>query len=57
MSNSKQASWETLTHDEKNAQMIKQEIDLLSTFLERNAISREDYEKAMCVLKRKSRIY
>ena len=47
---------ETLTHDEKNEQMIKQEIDLLNTFLERSAISREDYEKAISDLKRKSLI-
>ncbi len=44
------ALWETLSHDEKNVRLIQQEKDLLKTFLERNAITREDYEKAVKVL-------
>lgn len=46
----KDVVWETLSHDEKNDRMIQQEKELLDTFLERNAITREEYEKAVRVL-------
>jgi len=45
-----EAEWETLSHDEKNALMIRKQKELLNSLVERHAISREDYDKAMKAL-------
>ena len=40
-------AWATLTHEEKNRILYQQQIELLATFLEKRAISKEQYEKSL----------
>ena len=40
-------AWATLTHEEKNRILYQQQIELLATFLEKGAISKEQYEKSL----------
>lgn len=42
-----------LTYEEKNQELFKREVELLKKFLERNAISGEQYDKCMTELKKK----
>ena len=42
-----QVEWEKLTPDEKKRQLFYKQKDLLDTFLEHEAISREQYEKSL----------
>lgn len=37
--------WEDLSYDEKNRRLLKQEKRMLDMFLERRAITKEQYEK------------
>ena len=39
-------SWATLTHAEKNQFLFHQQKELLATFLEKGAISKEEYAKS-----------
>lgn len=40
-------AWATLTHEEKKHILYQQQKELLATFLEKGAISREQYEKSL----------
>ena len=40
-------SWDQLSYQEKNHQLFLRQKKLLETFLERKAISREQYEKSL----------
>ena len=42
-----QIEWEKLTPEEKNKQLFLKQKNLLETFLERNAISKAQYEKSL----------
>lgn len=42
-----QQSWEQLSHEEKNHQLFLKQKALLDTFLEKHAISKEQYEKSL----------
>lgn len=42
-----QIEWEKLTPKEKNKQLFLKQKNLLETFLERNAISKAQYEKSL----------
>ena len=42
-----QFEWEKLTPDEKKKQLFLRQKNLLKTFLERNAISKAQYEKSL----------
>ena len=42
-----QAKWESLSPEEKKRELFLKQKNLLDTFLERNAISREQYEKSL----------
>ncbi len=47
ISNIEDMTWDQLSHDEKNHQLYLKEKDLLSLFLKKGAISREQYEKSL----------
>lgn len=42
-----QAKWENLSPEEKKRELFLKQKNLLDTFLERNAISRVQYEKSL----------
>lgn len=42
-----QAAWESLSPEEKRRELFLKQKDLLDTFLVRNAISREQYDKSL----------
>lgn len=42
-----QATWESLSPEEKRRELFLKQKDLLDTFLVRNAISREQYDKSL----------
>lgn len=42
-----QIEWEKLTPEQKKKQLYLKQKELLDTFLERNAISRQQYEKSL----------
>ena len=44
---SEQSEWEKLTPEQKKKQLYLKQKELLDTFLERNAISRQQYEKSL----------
>ena len=44
---SEQSEWEKLTPGQKKKQLYLKQKELLDTFLERNAISRQQYEKSL----------
>ena len=50
---SSQNAWEGLSYEEKNHQLYMRQKKLLETFLERRAISREQFEKSLHDLKEK----
>ncbi len=52
---SEETPWEMLSREEKNARLIRRQMALLDTLMERSAISREDYNKALLVLTGKGR--
>ena len=39
--------WENLTPEEKKAELYRKQKELLNTFLERNAISKAQYDKSL----------
>ena len=41
-----QTDWETLSYEEKNRRLFRQQVELLKTFLEHHAISQEQYNKS-----------
>ncbi len=43
----KDTPWEQLSYNEKNHQLFLRQKKLLETFLERRAISKEQYEKSL----------
>lgn len=43
----RQEEWEKLSYAEKNRQLFLQQKNLLDTFLERHAISKEQYDKSL----------
>ena len=51
-----QTDWETLSYEEKNRRLFRQQVELLKTFLEHHAISREHYNKSYNDLVVKMRI-
>lgn len=48
-----QIEWEKLTPDEKKKQLFIKQKKLLDTFLERNAISKAQYDKSLGDLREK----
>ena len=40
-------SWETMTHEEKNRVLFQNQKKLLEAFLEKGAISKEQFEKSL----------
>ena len=40
-------SWATMTHEEKNRILYQKQKKLLATFLEKGAISKDQYEKSL----------
>ena len=52
---SKESPEESLSYEEKNHQLYLQQIKSLELFLERGAISREQYETSLRVLAEKSK--
>ena len=40
-------SWATMSHEEKNQFLYQKQKELLATFLEKGAISKEQYEKSL----------
>ena len=44
---SEQSEWEKHTPEQKKKQLYLKQKELLDTFLERNAISRQQYEKSL----------
>lgn len=48
-----QIEWEKLTPDEKKKQLFIKQKKLLDTFLERNAISKAQYDKSLGDLRNK----
>ena len=51
--NKPERPWESLTYRAKNARMIEQQREMLKMLMERNAISHENYAKAIEVLSEK----
>ena len=47
----KQLQWETMTREQKQQQLLLRQKELLDKFLERRAISREQYDKSLGVLR------
>ena len=45
--NTQQEQWDTLSHAEKNHILYLRQKALLKTFLEKKAISKEQYEKSL----------
>lgn len=45
--NTQQEAWDTLSHAEKNHILYLKQKTLLETFLEKGAISKEQYEKSL----------
>lgn len=45
--------WESLTPEEKRAELYRKQKELLDTFLERNAISKAQYDKSLSDLTEK----
>ena len=43
----KETTWETLSYEEKNHQLFVKQKKLLKLFLNKRAISREQYEKSL----------
>ena len=43
----KETAWETLSYEEKNHQLFVKQKKLLKLFLNKRAISREQYEKSL----------
>ena len=41
------SAWESLSHKQKNQALFEQQKQLLKTFLEKRAISPEQYEKSL----------
>ena len=50
----KEESWEKLSYEEKNEELFQREKRLLETFLEKKAISKEQYEKSLRELIKKT---
>lgn len=48
-------TWDMLTHEEKNDILYQRQKELLATFLEKGAISKEQYEKSFHDLTEKMR--
>ena len=42
-----QSAWESLSYEEKNHALYLKQVDTLKAFLERGAISKEQYEKSL----------
>lgn len=51
--NSSEIEWQTLSPEEKKKQLFIKQKELLDTFLERNAISKAQYDKSLGDLKEK----
>ena len=52
-----QIEWEKLTPEEKKKQLFLNQKKLLDTFLERNAISKAQYDKSLGDLRDKMEMY
>ena len=48
--------WEEMSYDEKNRQLYEKQKELLNTFLQHKAISKEQYEKSLHDLTEKMEI-
>ena len=48
-----QNEWESLTPKEKKVELFKRQKNLLDTFLEKNAISKDQYDKSLGDLREK----
>lgn len=53
MDKNEQIEWENLSSEEKNKQLFLKQKRTLDLFLERNAISREQYDKSLGDLREK----
>ena len=49
-----QRQWETMTREQKQQQLLLRQKELLDKFLERRAISQEQYDKSLGVLRSKN---
>ena len=47
----KQRQWETMTREQKQQQLLLRQKELLDKFLERRAISQEQYDNSLGVLR------
>ena len=43
--------WELLSYDEKNAQLYREQINMLEMLHDRNAISKDEFDRCLCILK------
>ena len=48
-----QTTWEHITYEEKQRELFERQKNLLDTFLERHAITKEQYDKSLGDLKKK----
>jgi len=47
MAKMKEEMWEALTPEEKKCELFRRQKELLDTFLDRNAISKKQYDKSL----------
>ena len=47
-----QHRWAAMTPEQKKKHLLQRQKEMLDKFLERNAISREQYDKSVCALQR-----
>ena len=47
MDTTNKAAWETLTPEQKRRELYDRQVELLDTFLEHRAISREQHDKSL----------
>ncbi len=48
----RQRQWTEMTPEEKKKHLLQRQKEMLDKFLERNAISRAQYEEGVCALRR-----
>lgn len=48
----RQNQWVAMSPEQKKTHLLQRQKEMLDKFLERNAISREQYDKSVCALQR-----
>ena len=48
----RQSQWAAMSPEQKKKHLLQRQKEMLDKFLERNAISREQYDKSVCALQR-----